>query len=145
MEVSRKRKRQRVLVVDDERHCRELLSRVLTEMGCDVIGASGGYEALLEIIKTPFDLVLTDLNMTGMDGWNLAQNIRKLNRAVRIVLVTGAEKTAIMKKIRNSSIDEVIFKPFSLDDIEEIIKKRFPARKGTATVLPYIKGTEGQP
>jgi len=67
--------RLRALVVDDDRNCRELLGLILKEMGCDVTSASSGYEALQQINETPFDLVFTDLSMTVMDGWRLAQNI----------------------------------------------------------------------
>jgi len=113
----------RLIVVDDDKNCRVLLSRILAEMGCDVIEASGGHEALQEIYNTQFDLVFTDLNMIGMDGWKLAQNIRRFNRFIPIVMVTGDEKGTIMKKIRNSGVDDVIFKPFNIDDIEEILTK----------------------
>jgi len=121
-----KGKRQRVLVVDDEKSCRELLSQVLTEMGCDVILAPSGHEALQEVVKNSFDLVFTDLNMTGMDGWRLAEEIRRRNGTVPIVLVTGAEKAAITQKMRSSSIDEVVLKPFNWDDILDILANRFP-------------------
>ena len=122
----KKGRRQRVLVVDDEKNCRELLSQVLTEMGCDVILAPSGHEALQEVGKNCFDLVFTDLNMKGMDGWRLAEEIRRLNGTVPIVLVTGAEKAAITQKMRSTSIDEVVFKPFNWDDILAIISNRFP-------------------
>ncbi len=119
----RKRKRRRVLVVDDDRGCRLLLRRVLTDMGCDVTGASCGYEALQEASKRPYDLVFTDLHMRGMDGFRLAKSIRALNPGVPIILVTGADQMTTVEKIKNSGVASVVFKPFSLDDIAEIIKK----------------------
>jgi CheY-like chemotaxis protein len=131
----------RVLVVDDEEDYRELLCQALINMGCEVAGAAGGKEALQEMVKKPFDLVFSDLNMRGMNGWRLARKIREFDCAVPIVLVTGAEKTDTLQKLQDSNVNEVVFKPFRLDDIREIIKKTFQFRMADTEHISLL--TEG--
>src|SRR5512135_76386 len=79
----------RLLIVDDELHVRESLSRWFIEDGYDVMAASSGKEALAELGRQAFDAVITDIRMPGMDGLDLQRRIRETNPDVAIVLITA--------------------------------------------------------
>jgi CheY-like chemotaxis protein len=117
----------RIMVVDDDEGIRDLLSIALSGMGYDVITASGGNEALNLSLKTSFALVLTDLEMPGMDGWNLASRIKTRFPGIPVILMTGYAKKDVMERLKGSSVDYVIFKPFRLEDILRTAQKMLGA------------------
>ncbi len=125
----------RVLVVDDQKDIRDILSDILAGMGFEVAVADSGNEGLNTFLKTSFDLVLTDLNMPGMDGWRLALRIKEESSATSVVLMTGEAKEVVREKLKGSSIDFVMLKPFRLSDIQETVRAVLaikPSATGTA-------------
>lgn len=112
----------RILIVDDEKAIRDILSEILSVMGFEVVVASSGNEGLHLFLKDSFDLVLTDLEMPGIDGWTLALYIKEKSPKTPIVLVTGEDKGGIMEKLEGSCVDSVMFKPFRLEDIQETVQ-----------------------
>ena len=81
--------RHRVLVVDDEEIARDNLVHVLTKAGHRAVGAGDGHEALTALSQDPFDLVLTDLRMPGMDGMDLLASVRRRYPEVEVIVITG--------------------------------------------------------
>jgi CheY-like chemotaxis protein len=59
--------------------------------------------------------------MPEMDGWALASHIKDLSPDTPIVLITGSEKSAVMEGLRTSNVGYVLFKPFSLEDIQKTV------------------------
>lgn len=116
----------KILIVDDEKNIRDILVKTLSFMGYEVAAASGGVEGLNLFLKGSFDLVLTDLEMPGLDGWTLALRVKGKSPNTPVVLITGSEKEAVMEKLKESSVDSVVFKPFVLEDIQETVQKMLP-------------------
>ncbi len=79
----------RVLVVDDERLVARVLARTLEAAGHEVKTCYDGAAALVEIAKSDFDLVLSDISMPGLDGIELLRSVRQLELDLPVVLVTG--------------------------------------------------------
>ena len=71
-----------------------------------------------------FGLVLTDLNMPGMDGLSLAERIRK-ESTVPIVLITASDKRSVEGRLMNSSVDSVLYKPFRVEELLAVVVKAF--------------------
>ena len=115
--------RGRILVVDDEKAIRKVLSTILSVMGFEVDVASNGKEGLHLFLEKPFDLVMTDLQMPEIDGWDLARQIKDKSWDTPVVLVTGEEKAGVMERLKGSYIDHAIFKPFLLEDIQETVQR----------------------
>ena len=113
----------RILIVDDAKTIRNILSKMLSFMGFEVAVASSGNEGLNLFLKNSFDLVLTDLQMPGIDGWTLALHIKDESPDTPIVLVTGSERKAVMEKLKGSCVDSVVFKPFTLEDIQQAVQE----------------------
>lgn len=111
-----------ILVVDDEQAIRGALADTLSFLGHEVATASNGTEGLRLFLKDSFELVVTDMQMPGMDGWTLAQRIKEASPNTPVVLITGCEKEMILKKLKGNSIDFVLFKPFTVEDLERTVQ-----------------------
>jgi CheY-like chemotaxis protein len=119
----------RILVVDDEKSIRALLLEFLSMMDYDAVAFGNSDEALNQFQKGSYDLVLTDLEMPGMDGLTLARYIKNRSPETPVVLVTGQRPEAFSDRLSKGCIDSVIFKPFRLDAIQKkvqgILKNKF--------------------
>jgi CheY-like chemotaxis protein len=111
------KKNGRVLVVDDSKAIRDSLYELLSLMGYEVVVASSGHEALNRFLKGSFEVVLTDLEMPGIDGDTLAFHIKDRSSNTRVVLMTGSRDVSVMEKAKKSFIDAVMLKPFRLEDL----------------------------
>jgi DNA-binding response OmpR family regulator len=107
----------RVLVIDDDADIRRLLCDILTSAGHLVADASNGAEGIEIFKKEAFDLVLTDLEMPEMSGWEVARSIKNHNPDVTIALITGWGETINSTRLRESGISTIVNKPFRMDQI----------------------------
>ncbi len=109
----------KVLLVDDEGIVRETLAEMLEDEGCEVTVASGAEEALLKFRKYQCDVVLTDLSMPGINGYELAQRIKEVSPETPVLLITGWNQLDRKFMQANKVIDGIIEKPFNMDQIRE--------------------------
>jgi ATP-dependent Lon protease len=119
-----------VLVVDDEDIARANLEHVLRKEGYRVRGASNGLEALDEVRRAEFDLIVTDLKMDKMDGMELLAEARRLSPATRVMLVTGfATVDTAVAAMRQGAV-YYLAKPVNLDELRATVAEL--AREKTA-------------
>jgi len=109
----------KVLVVDDDPDVTEFLSNVLGGEGYDVICARSGQEALERLKDGGIGLVLLDIAMPEMDGWEVCRRIRGEPEYgnVCIYIVTAKPEASIGKRIASSGADGYLIKPFRTEDI----------------------------
>jgi len=81
--------RKKVMLVDDDSAIRQMLARLLTGEGYDVLLAVNGNEAVQVVRATDIDLVLLDLNMPGMDGWETFEKLATENPLLPIIVITA--------------------------------------------------------
>jgi DNA-binding NtrC family response regulator len=81
--------RKSILVVDDEKNQREILETILSGEGYDVTTASSGEAAMKFVESRRFDLVLTDLKMTGMSGLDLLKELTNYDKSIIVILLTA--------------------------------------------------------
>ncbi len=79
----------KILLVDDEEHIRLLFKEELEEEGYAVDLASNGFEALDKLKASPFDLIVLDIKMPGMDGIQTLNEIKKINKDQRVILCSA--------------------------------------------------------
>jgi CheY-like chemotaxis protein len=115
--------KKRILIVDDSEGIRCGLLAALSVMGYEAAVASSGVEALNVFFRNPFDLVITDLQMPGMDGWTLASLIKDRFPDTPVVLITGEQKEDVIKDHRGRCIDSALFKPLRMQELERELKK----------------------
>jgi CheY-like chemotaxis protein len=110
----------RVLVIDDEENVREALADMLRLTHHEVVVASQGFEGLEQFRAAPFDLVMTDLAMPGMSGWQVAQAVKALRPGVPVVLVTGWGVELPAEQLRANGVDRVMTKPFRIEEVHVV-------------------------
>ena len=112
----------RILVVDDEPAARTLVTKALVADGYAVVAAEDGIEALEALAKTPFDMVLTDIVMPGIDGIELALKVTKDFPDTAILLMSGYPDERRRASGLESLFREVIEKPFALADLRRLVR-----------------------
>ena len=112
-----------ILVVDDEAIIRDMLYDALHLAGYRVDVARNGSEGYALFSRMQHDLVMTDLNMPGMDGSTLARFIKARSPKTPVILLTGSHSDHVIYMMEKGDIDLVLFKPFHLDKIKRTIDK----------------------
>ena len=102
-----------VLIVDDDEAVRTTLYKVIRSNGLDAEMASGGEQALEQIGKTHYDLILLDVNMQGMDGFTLVQKLRSRGIKTPIIIVSGRKEDYDTLYGLDIGADDYVTKPFN--------------------------------
>jgi PAS domain S-box-containing protein len=113
----------RILVIDDEASIAQLLEDALTGVGHTVEIAVSGREGVELATVSDFDLVMTDLGMPDMSGWEVASTIRRKRPDVPIVLVTGWGTTLSTEEVERCGISAVVHKPFEIQELLDTASK----------------------
>jgi len=114
--------REKILVVDDDDTIRDVVSKMLCLLGLAVSSADSAESGLALFLKNKFDLVITDFNMSGMDGIHLAYQVKEKSPATLVVLMTGDNKEVILAKIKDTAVARALFKPFTLVEMDKTIQ-----------------------
>lgn len=113
----------RILVVDDEEDILKILKFILEKEGYIVDTAMNGEEALTLMDKNPYDIVLTDLRMPGMDGIELLEKVKALYPEVDVVIMTAyASIESAVSAIKKGAADYIV-KPFLNEDVKMRLKR----------------------
>ena len=112
---------EKILVVDDD-SIRDVVSKMLCRLGFEVSSADSAESGLALFFKNKVDLVITDFNMSGMDGIHLAYYIKEKSPATQVVLMTGDEKQVILSKIKGTAVAKALFKPFTLTEMDVTVQ-----------------------
>jgi EAL domain-containing protein (putative c-di-GMP-specific phosphodiesterase class I)/signal transduction histidine kinase/CheY-like chemotaxis protein/HPt (histidine-containing phosphotransfer) domain-containing protein len=119
--------RSRILVAEDFGPNQAVLRLQLARLGYDVEVASDGKEALALWRTSPFDLLLTDLNMPTLDGFDLCRAIRTEEVArgghLPIVAITAADLPGEIEECRDAGMDDVLQKPIILDELRGVLQR----------------------
>ena len=109
-----------ILVVDDDELIRNMVCLLLSSLNYLPTPAQDAIEAI-DCMKNhnSFQLVLTDINMPQMDGWELALHIKDLIPGVPVVALTGEAPNVILNKLPGSGIDHALFKPVKLEVLRD--------------------------
>jgi DNA-binding response OmpR family regulator len=117
-----------ILVIDDDERVRMLLRDILVFAGHRVIEASDGESGMKVLEESRFDIVLTDLGMPLINGWEVAKSIKKRVPEIPVFLITGWGTHLDEEKIRESGVDLIIGKPFQINEILEAVNLFRPLR-----------------
>jgi len=123
-----------ILAVDDDENIRCVLSEMLDFLGHKVEAAEDGKRALSLLEKQSFDLVITDLGMPGITGWEVARTAKEKDKSTPVILISGWGSQIEPAKVSEVGIDKVLPKPFHMDDIRQAIGE----------VLAKVKKTPAQ-
>ena len=107
----------RILVVEDDKDLNKSVCSFLNHSGYEATGclnASDAYDALYE---TMFDLIVSDIMMPGVDGFEFAQNVRALNQEIPILFMTARDDIASKQRGFRIGVDDYMVKPIDLDEL----------------------------
>jgi DNA-binding NtrC family response regulator len=124
-----------ILVVEDEEVYRELLARILTKAGYDVVQAADGFRALSIMEKSKIDLVISDIFMPGMNGYSLVARLRAKWPSMPVILTTGFLSEETAKNMMNGSVD-FIPKPIDPEKLIELIHRQLPTGNSSTADEP---------
>ena len=113
----------RVLVVEDESRLRELLQRALAGWGFEVAVARSGEEALRLNDAQPFDIVILDLNLPGMDGLDALRQLRERGKPLQAIVLTGFASIDAAKQAVHLDVVEFLTKPCHLGELEQALDR----------------------
>ena len=120
--------RVRIAVVDDEEVMRRLVTEVLTGQGYQVLTFSNPIEALEQVKKENFDLILTDLKMPEMDGMELIKSVHKVNPDIGAIFMTGYASLSSAREAVKEGAYDYILKPFDLNEVRNSVNKALEKR-----------------
>ena len=133
---------QRLLIADDDNEIRELLEFDLSHSGYEVDCAKNGEEALQKALVGNYDLILLDVMMPKMNGFDVCKNIRKSKAEVPILMLTA--KGTITDKTQgfDSGADDYIVKPFDIQEVllrVRALVRRSPSAKSKTVTQEILK------
>ena len=119
----------KIVYIEDEQEMIDLVSLILSRKGYDIIGANGGREGL-EIVKKELpDLILLDLMMPDLDGWDVYQQLKAEENTSNIPVIVITAKAQSIDKVLGlhiAKVDDYISKPFSPQDLVKSIERVCP-------------------
>lgn len=112
----------RILIVDDNRDILDLVQRVLIAEGHDIIVARNGMEALQREAEHRPDLIVLDINLPYLDGWEVCRQI-KARRSVPIIVLSVRAEAVDIERSRAAGADDHMLKPFEISDLLNRIER----------------------
>lgn len=119
----------RILVAEDDDAVRTFVTRALEQRGFQVTAASDGLQALECLKEGPFDLLVTDIVMPGLDGIGLALKVTRDHPDLPVLLMTGYSAERQRAHNLDELIAEVVVKPFTLKQICEAAETTLGLRR----------------
>lgn len=111
-----------VLISDDDAGIRNLLRMVTEKSGCRVETAANGFEALQKMRSSQFDLLLLDLMMPMMNGYEVAEAMKDLHPRPAVIVVTaGAESAEDLERLDGRVVGSILRKPFDIRKLSDLV------------------------
>ncbi|MGK3965045.1 response regulator [Sorangium sp. So ce118] len=123
--VGYKGARRKLLVVDDKRENRAVVVNMLEPLGFAVTEASDGQEGLDRTAKEGFDLIITDIAMPVLDGWEMMRRIRKMPERAGTILIASSASAFITDQDKSlaAGADDFVAKPLQMDELLEKVQR----------------------
>lgn len=128
--------RSRILVIDDEPDTVQLIKHIFQHAGFDVSGANSGKDAISKLAEIRPSIVLLDIMMPEMDGWQTYSTIKKLND-LPVIVISAIEQSDTIVKALQMGVDDYITKPFNNEEVIARVKNVL-RRAGTRSVINRI-------
>jgi len=119
----------RILVIDDEEFVRSVLSRTLTQVNHQVTLAENGEKGIQLFKEKEFDMVLTDLGMPGMSGWEVCRMIKEISPKTPVGMITGWGMEMNRSKMEEYGPNFIISKPFDLNQILNVVTENIESKE----------------
>lgn len=112
----------RILLAEDDTSMREFLARALERNGHEVVAVPDGLAALHEVHERPFELLIADIVMPGMDGIELSHQANRVNADLKVLFITGFAAVAMNARVEMGET-KVLSKPFHLRELVDNVDR----------------------
>lgn len=113
----------RIMVIDDEKVVGDMLRIHLAKHGCRVETFLSAAPALARLAEEPFDLVITDFKMKGMDGMELLKTVKSLYPDIQVIMITAFAHLDTAIEAFRGQVHDFFPKPFKIKDLLESVKR----------------------
>lgn len=135
---------ERILVIDDERMIRTLVSRQLRRAGYDCVEAAGAADASAALATGSFDLALCDIHMPGKSGVDLAAEIARAHPDTAVVMLTGEDLPWYADASRENGADGYMLKPFRSAELSIAVRSAIAQRRHRRELETRLTERDGQ-
>lgn len=115
----------RILIVDDEAMMRDLLSKILGREGFSTLSAESGERALEVMSAESIDLIITDIKMPKMDGFQLLKRLKEDYPDVGVIIMTAYGDTYTVRDALLLGADEYVTKPFKSHEVALVVERAY--------------------
>lgn len=122
--------RAKILLVDDDDLLRHSLQAIFIYTGYEVAVACSGEEALQYASGHPFDVLVTDYRMDGMDGLNLYRELKKGGRSFAVVMISGYSDQSMIEEAQREGVENIFAKPLNLGLLEDTVAAAVRRHRG---------------
>ena len=107
----------KILLVEDDKELNQTVCMFLNKNGYQAVGALNANEAYDEMYENVFDLIISDIMMPGIDGYEFAESVRELNQEIPILFMTARDDFESKRKGFRAGIDDYMVKPVDLEEL----------------------------
>lgn len=125
----------KILIIEDEKSMREVLKILLEGEGYEVVTASDGLEGISYVEKDIFDLVITDMKMPKLDGFEVLKTIKEISPNTIVIMITAFGTTEKAIEAMKMGAYDYVNKPFNIDEIRLIVKNAIEKKMLSEQIL----------
>jgi DNA-binding response OmpR family regulator len=107
----------RILIVEDESRIAAFLEKGLRRHGYDTLVVAGGRDALDSLLNDGFDLLLLDLGLPQLDGWDVLNEVRKQDKPIPVIVVTARDSVSDRTRGMQLGVSDYVVKPFRFHEL----------------------------
>ena len=115
----------KILIVDDDEAVRSILAELVRIFGFNSETSSGGYDALNRVDKSPYDLIITDINMPDLNGLELIKKVKESHPEIDLIAITGFDMDYRYTDVIEMGASDFIVKPFENNELQAKINRVF--------------------
>lgn len=111
------------MVIDDEPIVGKRLKQIFEKAGYNVAIFTSGAPALLELDENPYDIIVTDLKMEGLDGMQILEAAKEKNPDIKVIIITAFAEMETAKEAFRKGVFDFISKPVQVDALKQVIQR----------------------
>jgi len=123
MNVFSKLKNTKILLIDDDEWIRDAMTLFFEAEGCQIMALETAEEALVEIYRQNYGIVICDYKLPGIDGLQLLKEVQKAKPDTKMILITAYKTDALVSEAKQIGIHDFIAKPFTSETIEASLSR----------------------
>jgi DNA-binding NtrC family response regulator len=119
LDVFKRLRNKRILLVDDDEWIRDSMNMFFGEEGCKLVGLPNAEEAMQALIREPFDIIISDYKLPGMDGLEFFRLASRTRPEVIMILITAYGSEELFRGANKLGVHDLILKPLTVEAIEK--------------------------